>query len=683
MWSFILTFYSVSLLSVHSKKGRTVHFSSHSFSNKLVNYEDVIEDIETLLTESKEFWPADYGNYGPLFIRLAWHSAGTYRASDGRGGGNGGRQRFEPERSWPDNTNLDKARRLLIPIKEKYGEALSWGDLIILAGNTAIQSMGGPILGFCGGRVDAFDGSDSIMLGPSEIQRKLMPCPKNGACKAPLGASTVGLIYVNPGGPMGVPSPGNSSLDIRDVFGRMNMNDTETVALIGGGHSFGKSHGACPAGAGKPPKEDPINPWPGRCGKGKGKDTFTSGYELVWTTNPTQWDNEFFKNLLTFEWRLFKGPGTKFQWTVKANNTPFAPSIDGKSKQSIGMLTTDLALIHDKKYLNIVKRFARDQDAFDEAFAHAWYKLTTRDMGPVTRCIGNNVPPAQPWQYPLPPTPAILPNFALVRKHIRKIMNKNRGAVGKFARLAWQSISTFRSTDYLGGGNGARIRFSPQKDWPVNKNLNKVLHILQPVKERFGENLSWADLIVLAGNAAIERAGGRRMKFCGGRTDADDGIGSENLEPRIMGRFYESPEQLKDYIKVMGLTQKEFAVLNAGGYAIGDSGGCEGLFCVRGTGTFRFDPRLSNRFFAILQSKDWISHRSRMSAFKKRLYKARNSHSFMFSTDLIFKNDPELREATDEYVYNNEKFLDDFAAAWTKLANADRFDGPNRNICNL
>jgi len=682
MWGIILTFYSISLLTVHSNKGRAIQFSPQSFSKKLVNFEDVIEDIETLLTDSKEFWPADYGNYGPLFIRLAWHSAGTYRASDGRGGGNGGRQRFEPERSWEDNTNLDKARRLLIPIKEKYGEALSWGDLIILAGNTAIKSMGGPILGFCGGRVDAFDGSDSIMLGPSEKQRKLMPCPRNGACKAPLGASTVGLIYVNPGGPMGIPSPKNSSLDIRDVFGRMNMNDTETVALIGGGHSFGKGHGACPAGAGKPPKEDPINPWPGRCGTGRGNDTYTSGYELVWTTKPTQWDNEYFKNLLAFEWQLFKGPATKFQWTMKGKNRPFAPSGDGKSKQTIGMLTTDIALIQDKAYLNIVKKFASDQEAFDKAFAHAWYKLTTRDMGPVTRCIGNNVPPAQPWQYPLPPTPANLPNFSLVRKHIRKIMNKNRGAVGKFARLAWQSISTFRATDYLGGANGARIRFSPQKDWPVNKNLNKVLHILQPVKERFGKNLSWADLIVLAGNAAIERAGGRRMKFCGGRTDADDGVGSENLEPRITGDFYETADQLKDYIKLMGLTQKEFVVLNAGGFAIGDSVGCEGLFCSRGTGTSRFEPRLSNRFFAILQSKDWISHSSRISAFKKRLYKARNSHTFMFSTDLMFKNDPELREATDEYVYNNEKFLDDFAAAWTKLANADRFDGPHRNTCS-
>lgn len=647
---------------------------------RLDNFDDVIKDVNELLTDSQEFWPADYGNYGPLFIRLAWHSAGTYRSSDGRGGGNGGRQRFEPERSWPDNTNLDKARRLLIPIKQKYGEALSWGDLIIIAGNTAIQNMGGPLLGFCGGRVDALDGSDSAMLGPTKEQENLMPCPVNGACKAPLGASTVGLIYVNPAGPMGVPVPKKSSLDIREVFGRMNMNDTETVALIGGGHSFGKGHGACPAGAGKPPKEDPINPWPGKCGKGTGNDTFTSGFELVWTTNPTEWDNEFFKNLLLFDWQIYKGSGNNFQWTMKGDNRPAAPSADGKTKQTIGMLTSDLALLHDESYLNIVQKFATDQAAFDRAFAHAWYKLTTRDMGPVTRCIGNNVPSVQHWQYPLPPAPKILPNFSPVRKAIRKILNKNRGAIGKFARLAWQSISTFRSTDYLGGGNGARIRFSPQKDWSVNKNLNKVLYLLRPVKEMFGESLSWADLIVLAGNTAIERAGGKRMVFCGGRTDALDGEGSADLKPKITGDFYDSLAQLKEFMKLMGLSQREFAVLNAGGYAIGEQYGCDGLFCKRDVQAFKTDYRLSNRFFAILQSKDWIKH-TIYGDNQKRMYKASDSHTLMFSTDVMFKEDSELNDVTNQYVYDNEKFLDDFAAAWTKLANADRFDGPYGNLC--
>jgi len=685
MWKIILIFSFSSYFISSSKRGyHKLHGSSGKYRNKLDNFDDVIDDVNTLLTDSKEFWPADYGNYGPLFIRLAWHSAGTYRSSDGRGGGNGGRQRFEPERSWPDNTNLDKARRLLVPIKQKYGEALSWGDLIIIAGNNAIQNMGGPILGFCGGRTDALDGSDSVMLGPSKEQEKLMPCPVNGACKSPLGSSTVGLIYVNPAGPMGVPVPKKSSLDIRDVFGRMNMNDTETVALIGGGHSFGKCHGACPAGAGKPPNEDPINPWPGRCGKGKGNDTFTSGFELVWTTNPTIWDNEFFKNLLSFEWQIYKGSGNNFQWTMKGDHRPSAPSADGQKKQTIGMLTSDLALIHDDIYLNIVKRFANDQDSFDTAFAHAWYKLTTRDMGPVTRCIGNKVPAAQPWQYPLPPPPKDSPNFSSVRKNIRKILNKNRGAIGKFVRLAWQSISTFRSTDYLGGGNGARIRFSPQKDWPVNKNLNKVLYLLQPVKDRFGDSLSWADLIVLAGNTAIERAGGRRMAFCGGRTDALDGEGSTDLKPKITGDFYDSLAQLKEFIKVMGLTLREFTVLNAGGYAIGQTTPCDGLFCMRDMAGFKsnIDHRLSNRFFAILKSKNWTKHTTQTSTFKKRVYKSIDGQTLMFSTDIMFHDDPELKGIAEEYVYDNERFLDDFAAAWTKIANADRFDGPYGNLCN-
>ena len=351
------------------------------------NYKEVLSDLNILLTKSERYWPADYGNYGPLFIRLAWHSAGTYRISDGRGGADGARQRFEPERSWPDNANLDKARTLLQPIKKKYGRGLSWADLFILAGNAAIENMGGPVLGFCGGRVDAADGSDSTLLGPSKEQETLMPCEVNGQCESPLGTSKVGLIYVNPEGPMGNPDPLASVVDIRNVFSRMAMNNSETVALIGGGHTLGKSHGGCPVKV----ADKPV------CGTGKSIDTFTSGIELTWTTQPTYWDNEYFRNLVNWEFSLIKGKGKTSQWEPIARNgtKPTAISADGTFNQTIGMFTTDVALIKDEAYKNIVLKFAEDKKTFDHAFAHAWYKLTTRDMGPVARCSNKDTPPPQ------------------------------------------------------------------------------------------------------------------------------------------------------------------------------------------------------------------------------------------------------------------------------------------------
>merc|ERR1719498_1215472 len=353
------------------------------------------------MTDSKQCWPADYGNYGPFFVRLAWHCSGSYRTSDGRGGCDGGRQRFEPERSWPDNTNLDKARKLLQPIKLKY-PSISWGDLFILAGTTAVQDMGGPILGFCGGRQDDDDGFWSQELGPTPEQEEYAPCPVNGKCKSPLGSTTVGLIYLNPEGPMAQPIPNASALEVRDTFGRMAMNDSETVALIGGGHAFGKTHGACPLGPGLPPKDDPLNPWPGKCGDGKLTNAYTSGIEGPWTENPTEWDNSYFTNLLDYDWSVGKGPGGKYQWHVSKGKSPRAPRADGNGYQNIQMMTSDISLISDPIYLNIVKKYANDSKAFDNAFAHAWYKLTTRDMGPRTRCLGKNVPPAQEFQYPLP-----------------------------------------------------------------------------------------------------------------------------------------------------------------------------------------------------------------------------------------------------------------------------------------
>ena len=427
-----------------------------------VNYEDVMKDLEQVMVESKDFWPADYGNYGPLFIRLAWHNSGSYRTSDGRGGADGGRQRFEPERSWPDNTNLDKARALLWDIKYKYGPDLSWGDLFVLAGDAAIRSMGGHILGFCGGRVDVMDGSESIQLGPSSIQEELFPCQKNGDCIEPLGANTVGLIYVNPEGHQQNGDPVESSKDIRDVFGRMDMNDTETVALIGGGHAVGKCHGACPDGPGPSPAEDPFNPWPGNCGDGKLANAFTSGFELPFTTRPTYWDTEYYQNLLNYNWTSRRGPGNHTQWepqVIGDGLLPTAVSADGTKNETIGLLTSDVALIHDDAYLEIVQMFAENRDRFDAMFAHAWYKLVTRDMGPRSRCINSDTAPvSQDWQNGLPDRTESPPDFTEVRERIMNLLDSDNTAYGQFTRLAWQCASSFRVTDYQGGCNGARLR---------------------------------------------------------------------------------------------------------------------------------------------------------------------------------------------------------------------------------
>jgi len=649
-----------------------------------VDYKDVMADLKILMRESKEFWPADYGHYGPLFVRLAWHNSGSYRTSDGRGGVDGARQRFEPERSWADNTNLDKARTLLWPIKEKYGQGLSWGDLIVLAGNSAIESMGGPVFGFCGGRIDAADGSESAKLGPTLEQDMLMPCEVNGECEEPLGADTIGLIYVNPEGHMGIPDPAESANDIRNVFGRMNMNDRETVALIGGGHAFGKAHGACPAGPGPSPIEDPANSWPGLCGTGKGEDTFTSGFELPFTSRPTQWDNEYFQNLVRYEWRVLTGPGNHNQWepVVEDGMPPVAISADGTHEQPVNLLTSDVALMWaDEKYKAIVTEFAEDMEAFDLAFEQAWYKLTTRDMGPVSRCNNADVPPAQPFQYPLPSPPADLPDFKLVRAQVEEVLANAEEATGWLTRLAWQCSNTFRSTDYLGGCNGARIRFSPQKDWPVNINVENAIELLRPIKEIHGENLSWADLIVLAGNTALENAGGKHFAFCGGRTDAADGLGSEFLYPKIIGNFSESLVQLKDYISILGLTQREFTALLGVGYAVGDSSDCDGLFCRRDSfqGTPSVSSSLSNIFFKTLLSESWAAYT--IPATGKQMFRAEGKDLLILGTDYMFRTDAELLAISQDFAADNDLFLTEARAAWTKLAIADRFEGPTDNLC--
>jgi len=670
--------------NVHTQAAAVSHEQAEAMAN--VDYDSVMKDLIDFMTSSTEFWPADYGHYGPLFVRLAWHNTGSYRTSDGRGGGDGARQRFEPERSWADNTNLDKARALLWPIKQKYGQGLSWGDLIVLSGNAAIKSMGGPVFGFCGGRVDAADGSESIKLGPTLEQEMLMPCEINGECEEPLGANTIGLIYVNPEGHMGIPDPEESANDIRDVFGRMNMNDIETVALIGGGHAFGKTHGACPAGPGPSPIEDPSNPWPGLCGTGKGEDTYTSGFELPFTTNPTNWDNEYFRNLINYDWEVHIGPGNHNQWKpilVDGMEAPTAPSADGTHYQPVGLLTSDVALMWtDEAYRGIVTEFAEDMEAFDHAFEHAWYKLTTRDMGPITRCSNSDVPPPQPFQYPLPDPPTHLADFEEVKLKINEVLSNDDGeTIGMFTRLAWQCSSTFRSTDYLGGCNGARIRFSPQKDWSVNINVENSLELLETIKFEFGENLSWADLIVLAGNTALEKAGGKPLTFCGGRTDALDGLGSEFLESS--GISPESLIQLKDYISISGLTKREFSALNGVGYAVGESSDCDGLFCQRNSfqGAPSISSSLSNIFFKTLLSESWEEYI--IPSTNKQMYKAAGKDLLMLPTDLMFKFEPELLAIAQDFAADNEMFLAEVASTWTKLANADRFKGPTRNVCYL
>ena len=585
-----------------------------------LDYFALKEDLRKLMTDSQEWWPADYGHYGPLFIRMAWHSAGTYRIGDGRGGGNSGTQRFAPLNSWPDNTNLDKARRLLWPIKKKYGNKISWADLFILAGNVAIESMGGPTIGFGGGRVDVWHPEEDIYWGSEKEWLGDNRYSGDRELENPLAAVQMGLIYVNPEGPNGKPDPLAAARDIRETFGRMGMNDEETVALIAGGHTFGKAHGAGDAAkVGPDPEGAPVEHmglgWISSHGSGKGRDTITSGLEGPWTTNPTQWDMGFFQNLFGYEWQLTKSPAGAWQWEpVDPKPDHLAPDPEDSSiRVRPMMLTTDLALRFDPEYEKISRRFLDNPDEFARAFARAWFKLTHRDMGPRTRLLGPEVPEEDfIWQDPVPSV-----DYTLTEEQIEDIKQRILDSgltVSELVTTAWASASTFRHTDFRGGANGARIRLAPQKDWEVNQpeQLAKVLRILEAIQEEIEPKVSLADLIVLGGSAAVEQAARDagfdvKVPFSPGRGDASqeqtDAQSFAVLEPLADGfRNYvkkgvraNPAELLIDKAHLLGLTVPELTVLIGGLRVLGANfgGAKHGVFTDR-------VGRLTNDFFVHL-----------------------------------------------------------------------------------
>ncbi len=661
----------------------------------------VIADLHALMPDSQEWWPADFGHYGGLFIRLAWHSAGTYRITDGRGGAGGGQQRFAPLNSWPDNAALDKARRLLWPIKQKYGRKLSWADLYVLTGNVALESMGLKTFGFAGGRADTWEpeelywGPEGTWLGDERYsgERQLHPG---------LGAVQMGLIYVNPEGPNGNPDPKASAIDIRETFGRMAMNDYETVALIAGGHTFGKTHGAGdPSLMGPEPEgaviEDQGLGWRSRYKSGVGADAITSGLEVIWSQTPTRWSNYFFENLFNFEWELTKSPAGAHQWQAKDVGEIIPDPFDPSKKRKPTMLTSDLALRFDPEYEKISRHFLENPDEFADAFARAWYKLTHRDMGPIGRYLGPLVPKETLiWQDPIPECDHPLIDDADIAALKQKLLGMGL-SVSELVSVAWASASTFRGSDKRGGANGARIRFAPQKDWEENNPalLARVLQKLTDVQSEFngsatgGKKVSMADLIVLAGCAAVEKAardGGVPIKvpFTPGRMDAleewTDTESFQALRPVADGfrnHYYEAhfmaPEEaLVDKAHLLRLSAPEMTALVGGMRVLGTNvdGGKEGVFTDR-VGT------LSNDFFVNLldMGNEWVAteHKNRFQGLNR---KTRQPTWTATRVDLIFGAQSELRAQAEVYgmADGNEKFVQDFVAAWDKVMNADRID---------
>jgi catalase-peroxidase len=670
----------------------------------------VIKDLHALMTDSQEWWPADFGHYGGLFIRMAWHLAGTYRIGDGRGGAGAGQQRFAPVNSWPDNANLDKARRLLWPIKQKYGRKISWADLMILAGNVALESMGFRTFGFGGGREDVWEPDESIYWGPEGKWLADERYTGDRDLQSPLGAVQMGLIYVNPEGPNGNPDPLAAARDIRETFSRMAMNDEETVALIAGGHSFGKTHGAGDASlVGPEPEAAPIEAqgfgWKSAFGTGKGKDAITSGLEVIWTTTPTKWSNNFFQNLFGYEWELTKSPAGAHQWTPKggAGDGAIPDAHDPSKRHAPAMLTTDLALRFDPAYEKISRRFYEHPDQFADAFARAWFKLTHRDMGPIARYLGPLVPQETLiWQDPIPAVDHPLvgeENIAALKAEILA----SGLSVSQLVSTAWASASTFRGSDNRGGANGARIRLAPQKDWEVNQPaaVAEVLQTLEAVQKDFngsqfgGKKVSLADLIVLGGCAAIEKAAkdaGHEVKvpFTPGRVDASqeqtDVDSFAPLEPAADGfRNYlgskqrVSPEELLvDRAQLLTLTAPEMTVLVGGLRVLGANAG-KSMH-----GVFTDQPEtLTNDFFVNLldMSTQWQPSAGFEKVYEEDVYEGRDRKTGEVNwtatrVDLIFGSHSQLRALAEVYASadSKEKFVKDFVAAWIKVMNLDRFD---------
>ena len=656
----------------------------------------VIKDLHALMTDSQDWWPADFGHYGGLFIRMAWHSAGTYRITDGRGGAGAGQQRFAPLNSWPDNANLDKARRLLWPIKQKYGRKISWADLMILAGNVALESMGFKTFGFAGGRADVWE-PEELYWGPEGSWLGDERYSGERQLAEPLGAVQMGLIYVNPEGPNGNPDPVAAAKDIRETFFRMAMNDEETVALIAGGHSFGKTHGAGdPSLIGPEPEggaiEDQGLGWKSKHGTGMGADTITGGPEVTWTQTPTKWSNLFFKNLFENEWELTKSPAGAKQWKAKGAQASIPDAFDKSKKHVPTMLTTDLSLRMDPAYEKISRRFYQNPDQFADAFARAWFKLTHRDMGPRARYLGPLVPKETLiWQDPIPAVDHPL----IAEQDITALKAKILGSGLTVARLvstAWASASTFRGSDKRGGANGARIRLAPQKDWEVNEpaQLKTVLQKLEAIKKELGKKVSMADLIVLGGSAAVERAAKHagvdvKVPFMPGRMDASqDQTDVESfapLEPRADGfRNYTNRKKLQpvapeealvDRAQLLGLTAPEMTVLVGGLRVLGANvgGAKHGVFTKQ-------KEQLTNDFFVNLLDMNTQWQPAGDHVYEGRDHKTKAVKWTGTRVDLIFGSHSQLRAFAEVYACadSKEKFVKDFVTAWTKVMNADRFD---------